>query len=212
MWTQEELDTINISLAQKLVPFPTNSQQIEDTLGNLTLCPEAIPVTETERLILSAITMAFYISQKSEITIQEVDIPSKIEYYSSTSLEAILLLSISSILPSICVITTKSADKIFYINPQLLLSKSLILDTGLTTKQLIKPKMNDFVIIPIKRASRLQYVDIKESKTLKSIEIPDRVSSIVISTISSNFVDQPLHTTKQKMKTWFQNTKGYYKI
>lgn len=212
MWTVEELEQIDITLAQKLLPFPANSQQIEDLIGNTILSPSAIPVSETERLMMSALTMSFYARQKQSITLQEIDVLPKIEQYSVSASEAVMNMCVSVRLPAICVITIKGSEKIMVINPRLLLVKTLIYDSGLMTKQLIKPKLEDLVVVPNKKFSRIQYVDVKDNHTLKTIEIPDRVSTLMVNTITDTFITLPIHITKQKIKIWFQSTQGRYKV
>ena len=160
--------------------------------------------------MLCGITASFYYAKREEAyQPQEFSVFEKFNFYTTNILEGALYMSISAKLHAISIMSSNdNGNKVLIINALTLLAKGLIIDTGLTTKQLIKPKSNDFLIIPTKKATSIQYANPKDNFALTTLEASEKVTHTNITTINENFVNLDLQVTKQKMKVWIQSCKG----
>lgn len=207
MWAADELLNLDLSLVQKYVPYPSNAQIIEDLIGNITLYPNVLPTTVKEQQLFLAISAAYYKQQGLTLKQSEFSLPEKIRAYATNTLQGCLTLVLSINIPKISIISGNdqlTVCVITILNPH----SSILVDSGLSTKQRIDIHKPDLTVIPLSRPVQCiihSYQGNSELPEDKPIDIPNTANILLINAFSpQNFITLPPATSKKKLNEWFK--------
>lgn len=209
------LDRISTQAIQKRLPFAISLSEISNYIGNFSLAPNSVPITNRSKYIMQAIAKELLLFRKSAVTEEIFTIPDEIQSICANNAESTLIILDSILLPDLCVIQDKNKNRvatIIQIHPtkgELL--GTCTLDFGLSEKQTIYIKSQTLIRIPIATTHtmtiQMQIINGTSSNPMNTpIEIGATQLGLIIDTREVDIlIKSEINRAKQLSSEWLQS-------